>query len=554
VKRQRGGSKTRMPRPLTLQEPPFRASLAKKAMSELNIIVHENGARDVRLPLDSAVEGFPPIANPLASFFKGALERVFSFPALLASALVGSVFFAARVFRVDPDLWWHIKVGEAILTTHRWPMTDPYSFTVTGQPWLAYEWLGDVLLAAVSRSGGVRGLEVLLIALGSAIVVGLYALATIRCGNSKAGFAACVLLSVLAGVSFSLRPQMLGYLFLVLALIALERFRQGRRGYIWVLPPLMVLWVNTHGSWIIGLMAIFTYWISGLAGFRVGDLQARCWSADERRHISFSFLLCLAALMATPYGTRVAASPFEFAFSLPLNVKYIEEWQPMAFNLVSGKLFLAVLLAVILAQVTLRLTWRLEELTLFLFGTSMACLHVRFLLVFVPFAAPILGVILARRMPAYDRAKDRFLLNAVLMACLIAAMCHYFPSRGNLEDKVAQHFPVGAVEYLQRHPVPGPMFNNYNFGGYLVWSRGPEQKVFIDGRGDVYERGGVLADYVHIADLKPGAFAVLRGYGIQSCLLKHDEALATVLSASPDWRRVYSDNLAAIFIRTRPWN
>jgi hypothetical protein len=522
-------------------------------MSELNIKAHANIAQSVRrftscFPL---AENTLDLAKPSTSAAR-IFECVFSFPTLLASLLVGAVFVAARVFRVDPDLWWHIKVGETILATHHWPTTDPYSFTAAGQPWLAYEWLGDVILGAVSRIGGAQGLEGLLIALGAAIVLALYALATIRCGNSKAGFATCVFLSLLAGVSFSLRPQMLGYLFLILALIVLERFRQGKRGSIWLLPPLMILWVNTHGSWVIGLVAILVYWVSGLAGFRFGNLEARRWTPDERKSISLSFLLCLLALVVTPYGTRIAASPFEFAFSLPLNVKYIQEWQPMAFDLVSGKLFLTLLLGLILVQIIMRLSWRLEELALVLFGTAMACLHVRFLLVFVPFVTPILAVIVARWMPAYDRSKDKFLLNAVLMVCVLAAMIHYFPSRANLNAKVANHFPVGAVDYLQSHAVPDPTFNNYNFGGYLVWSRGPAHKVFIDGRGDVYERGGVLEDYVHIADLKPGALAVLHGYGIQSCLLERDEPLATVLYASPNWRRVYVDNLAAIFVRTKP--
>src|ERR1700760_4005608 len=75
------------------------------------------------------------------------LQAVFSFPAMLGVALVGRVFYEARVFFVDPDLWWHIKVGQDILATHRWPTVDPYSFTAAGQPWIAYEWLGDVLLA-----------------------------------------------------------------------------------------------------------------------------------------------------------------------------------------------------------------------------------------------------------------------------------------------------------------------------------------------------------------------------------------------------------------------
>jgi len=94
------------------------------------------------------------------------------------------------------------------------------------------------------------------------------------------------------------------------------------------------------------------------------------------------------------------------------------------------------------------------------------------------------------------------------------------------------------------------MFNSYWFGGYLVLSRSSGHKVFIDGRGDVYERGGVLADYMHVSYLKPGALAVLDGYGVRSCLLEPDAALATALSISPEWKRVYVDGVSAVFVRT----
>ena len=103
------------------------------------------------------------------------------------------------------------------------------------------------------------------------------------------------------------------------------------------------------------------------------------------------FLLSLIALMITPYGTRLAVYPFDMAFSQPLNVANIQEWQSMPFNLPGGKLFLALVLAVVIAQVTLRPKWRPDEFALFLIGTAMACLHLRFILVFVPFCAPILN-------------------------------------------------------------------------------------------------------------------------------------------------------------------
>jgi hypothetical protein len=470
---------------------------------------------------------------------------------MLASLLVGGVFFTSRGFRVDPDLWWHIKVGEAILTTHSWPTTDPYSFTVSGQPWFAYEWLGDTVLALANRLGHVSGLEILLIALGSAIMLALYGLATASSGNSKAGFAASSVLLALATVSFSLRPQMLGYLFLILTLLALQRFRHGKSGTLWFVPMIMLVWVNTHGSWVIGLGAVLIYWLSGLVEFRAGGLEAKRWTESERIKIAGVFLLSLAVLPITPYGTRIAASPFEFAFSLPLNVTSINEWQSMSFEMVGGKIFLGLLLAVILSLVIYPVRWRLEELALFLFGTLMACLHVRFLLIFVPFFAPVLAAIIARWTPVYDYKKDKLALNAVLMAAVAATIVHFFPTHAELQQSVAKNFPLAAVDYLRLGSVPEPMYDTYGFGGYLVWSRGPEHKVFIDGRGDVYERGGVLGDYLHISRIKPGALSVLDGYGIQSCLIERDEPLATLLSASPNWHRTYVDGLSAIFVRER---
>jgi hypothetical protein len=477
------------------------------------------------------------------------LQRAFCFPAMLGALLVTGVYVARRGFDVDPDLWWHIKIGEGILATHHWPTSDFFSFTASGQPWIAAEWLGEVLFAAVARVGGLRGLEALLIILGATVMLALYAFATLRSGNSKAGFVTSAVLLVLAAANFNLRPQMLGYLFLVLTLIALERFRQGRPRALWFLPLLFLVWVNTHPSWEIGLGTMFVYWMSGLREIRLGGIDIRCWKPAERVRLSLAFLLCTAVLPITPYGARLAAFPFQFISSLPGNLANIIEWQPMPFNQSGPKLFLALILGLFAMQIAFRLTWRLEELALFFFGTAMACLHARFLLIFVPFFTPLFATILARWLPKYNRKKDQYLLNALLMFSMLAGMVRYFPSQAGIEESVASHFPVGAVQYLSRHPIPGPMFNAYNFGGYLVWATAPEHKVFIDGRGELFEPGGVFADYMHITLLKPGALSVLRAYGVQACLLDREQPLTTVLAALPDWQRVYSDQDSVLFVR-----
>lgn len=490
--------------------------------------------------------GALPGGKPAGSWAVEALKWAFSFPAMLGTFVVGAAFYCGRAFVVDPDLWWHAKTGQTILATHHWPTTDPFSFTVHGAPWMAYEWGGEVLIGWASRIGGVRALDFLLIGLSAAIMVALYVLGTIRSGKSKAGFLAALALLPLANPSFTLRPQMAGYLFLVLTLIALELFRQGKRWAVWFLPAMMLAWVNTHGSFIIGLGTILLYWICGLAEFRRGGVAAKRWSAKERRSLGMVFLLCLAVLPITPYGTRLAVYPFSMAFSQPLNVATILEWQSMPFNLLGGKIFLGIVLGIFAAQAAFGLEWRIEEFLLFIFGTAMACLHIRFILLFVPFVAPLLAVVVARWMDSYKRAKDQYALNAVIMAGLLATMVHYSPTRASLDAIVATDFPVHAVEYLREHPVAGPMLDSYGFGGYLV---GAGYQTFIDGRGDLFERGGVLGDWTQLASLKPGGLDVLRRYRIQACLLKRDEPLSVALTASPEWRRVYLDDVAALYVR-----
>jgi len=112
----------------------------------------------------------------------------------------------------------------------------------------------------------------------------------------------------------------------------------------------------------------------------------------------------------------------------------------------------------------------------------------------------------------------------------------------------AEKYPREALAYLRAHPVRGPMLNEYGWGGYLIWASGPEHKVFIDGRADIYEYAGVLSDYMRITLMDPEALRLLRKYGIETCLVTRKAPLATLLSALPDWERIYSDELAALYV------
>jgi len=475
-----------------------------------------------------------------------SLKRIVSFPTMLGVFLIGWTFSATRIFHVDPDVWWHIKVGQDILRTHHWPTSDSYSFTVSGAPWIAYEWLGEVTLARVVKLGGNMGLFALLTVTAAAAILALYYYGALRSGKCKAGFVPPALMWSLVLLTFNLRPQMFAYLFLLWVLIVLEWFRRGVSWPLWTLPLVFLLWVNTHGTFVVGIGVLVVYLFAGLKGFRLGNVEGIAWSRKQRIQLELTLLLSLAVLPLTPYGTELAAYPFDLMFNQPLVQSSIIEWQQMPFNEQFGKFFLGVIVAAVALQILFRFTWRLEELLLAMGGAALACLHARMLLLFVPFFAPIFATMIARLLPPYQRAKDQYVLNAALMCCVIGAMIHYLPSRDSLQKKVEKDFPVRAVAYWDQHSVPGPMLNDYYFGGYLI---GTGHRVFIDGRADIYERSGVLGDIIALTQMRTGPLAFLDRQGIASCMLQTDEPLAVVLAASPKWKRVYRDDTAVIFVR-----
>ncbi len=461
------------------------------------------------------------------------------------------MFGLARLNLPDPDAWSHLATGEHILATGTWPTTDSYSFTAHGSDWIEYEWLSQVVMALAARTAGLRGLAALVIGFAITVMLLLYYYAYLRSGNAKAAFAACALLLPAAAGFFRLRPQLLGYSFLLITLICLEHFRQGRRKAVWILPGLFLLWVNTHATFVFGLMAMGLYWVSGLASFRVGGLRAERWTAVQRRHLAVVSLLCLLALTVTPYGTRLAASPLLVILHSPIGLTRITEYQPISAYAPLLKLFLGLLLALLLAQVLFRPTYRPEEMGLLLLAAYLASAHTRFLLLFVLILTPLLAALLARWIPAYQAAKERYALNTALIVLVAVGLVKSFPSNQELHGAIGEYYPQRAVEYLRQNPVAGPMFNEYGWGGYVIWSLGGGQKVFIDGRSQLYEENGVFADYLRITHLDRETLVLLRKYGIEACLIERKTALATFLRALPDWEPVYEDPLSILFVHKK---
>jgi hypothetical protein len=493
------------------------------------------------------------------------MMQAISFPALLGVLLLAcwlvpaslrirdvvshaAGFSSTAIF--EGDVWWHLATGERILSTHKWPTTDPFSFTAGGNDWIAFEWLGDLTLAVAKRWGGMRGLTVLFAGVSSAIMLLIWYCAYLRSSNSKAAFAAVMLVLPLAILPLTLRPQLFGYLFLMLILAWLERFRQGRQKALWMLPVLFLAWVNVHGSFMVGLAVLGAYWAGGLIEMRAGGLEAYRWTPKQRKHLALVSLVSMLVLPLTPYGTRVAGNPLAVALLQPHVAADVQEWQPLTFTEPYGKYLVFLLLLFLLAVVLARPTFRVEEFGLLLCASFLTFAHVRFVLFLAPILALVLSSMLTRWVPGYEPAKDKYILNGVLIAVVSLTLIRTFPSKHDVDILVEHQFPKLAVEYLQQHPeIAGPTFNDDRWGGYIMSTLGPSRKVFIDGRFDLYDYAGVITDYGEIITASPRTEFLLDKYGVRACLIQRDSVLAKSLAGSPGWHRIYEDDLSTIIVR-----
>jgi hypothetical protein len=434
----------------------------------------------------------------------------------------------------DPDMLWHIRTGQDILATDRFPMVDSYSWTMAGQPWIAKEWLSQVLYALAFQLAGWTGAALLAFFAASTAYAIIFAHVERRAGGLFA-LAAAFAIALAGNFHLLARPHVLAWP--VAALFAaqlLDAAEQGRAPP-WAAALLVALWANLHGSFLFGFI---------LMPFFAWEALARTESSRARlalRWLAFTLACGLAALIH-PYGWGVISAA-RGVLELGPAMSLIVEWRPQNFS-GFGHFEFILLLGVGAALLSgLRLPAPRVALLVALLHSMFA--HVRqetlgLIVIALLLGAPVSDLGGVMRLPREKRP-----LAAFGIAILLAVMAGMAVRQGplTLPEEVA---PQAALDAARAAGASGGVLNEDRFGGFLIDRRVP---TYVDGRAELF--GMMHYDLsLAVAGRKPETLAaLLADPKIGWTLLPSVMPANQVLAASPDWRQVFRDDVATVFVR-----
>ncbi len=457
--------------------------------------------------------------------------------------------------RADPDLWGHLRFGQAILASGHAPTHDPYSYTAAGAPWIDCEWLCEAVMAVAYNHFGIVGLK----AWKLICVAGTLGFMSIGLAETEAALALQFQIMTVAAIGLMLymqfRPQIFTYLMfaILLALLARKWFR--RRGALLAVVPLMALWANLHGGFIIGLATLGAYSL----GAALSD--ARGLGAGIRRGAQLGGLTvaATAATLANPYGIglwRVIAGTLSNSTIrvanedwLPLSRVVAREWHGdlsgVVFLLCTVGLIAATALAVVLAP-------RADDFP-FVVIAAVMCVAAITAARNLPLAIIACVAPLARRLALLKRQSEATVMTRSAVNPFIAVLMLFFLAAGTgiLSGRLrtAGKYPADAVEFMRRHALQGNILNEFGWGGYLIWHSSPGLKVFIDGRCETFYTSSVINQYIDFHFDLRGAQEVLDEWPHDFVLIPPAAPAYNLMATESGWRLIYRDATSALFAR-----
>ncbi len=459
-------------------------------------------------------------------------------PWVVGLALYAALLVAGPRLLGDPDSYSHVEVGRWIIAHGSLPASDPFSFSKHGAPWIPFEWLSEVIYAAVYALAGWPGV-VALAAAAIALAFGLLTSFLLRELSPSLTLLMVIAAVILVAPHMLARPHVLVLPLMVTWAAALVRcMDRGTPPPYWALP-LLVLWTNLHGSVVLAL---------GLIGPAVLEALLREprseWPRVLLRWLPFS-LLALAASCLTPHGPEPLLMPLT-TLGLGPALAWISEWRPQDFGRIGG--FELLLLGGIFA-LTRGITLPVVRALVLIGLLHFALAQMRNADLLAMLAPLYLAAPLGRTFggpAADDAAVPSRGLNLAAFGILVAISGWALARDIRPAPIITPEAAIARADLAKAERV----LNDYGFGGYLIFAGIP---TFIDGRGELY--GGPFIDRYNraLALIDLGDFLkLLDEYKIGATLLAPNTPAVAMLDRLPEWQRVYGDDVAIVHKRRDP--
>ncbi|MGA8216801.1 MAG: hypothetical protein WB799_24660 [Candidatus Sulfotelmatobacter sp.] len=526
---------------------------------------------------------------------------------LIFTALLGLLAFTTLSVRLlgDAGIGWHIRTGQMILATHAIPRVDPFSSTTssitTGHSWFAWEWLYDLLVGWLEGTAGLNG-----VVLFTALVIAMVFAWTFRLllGRGTNVLVALILVLLAASaamIHFLARPHVVSWLFNLAWFWILESSEKSRfasdsnsnssatseanprRGWmLWLLPLLMLVWVNLHGGFLVGFVLMAIYWCSSvwqwlrLKEDRFDDVLRKIEAGRRVQVLTLTGILSGLATLVNPYGFQLHVHIYRYLSNRFL-MDHIDEFQSPNFHYVAQKCFAGLLLLTLVALVTRKRETSqasISQVLVVLFAVYAGLYASRnipvsallLILVIGPWLSEAMERFEDRRLAVQGLASTRFLqrmkaiefsLRGHLWPIVAIGLSYWIAAHGGklgartLMDAHfdGKRFPVAAVNYLKERDVPGPVVSPDSWGGYLIYRFYPERKVVVDDRHDFYGEE-FLKSYLKMVHVEPRWQDFLRQSAAHCVVVPKDSALANILAETAAWKAIYRDDVAVVFVPT----
>jgi hypothetical protein len=495
----------------------------------------------------------------------------------LEDILFLTLFFAVimlgpRLMNMDGDLGRHLTIGKFIVENRTIPTRDIFSHTMQGSPLTPHEWLAQVTFALTYQTAGLNGVVIFCALLISITFTLVYRQCLTRSKMLLVSLGMTVIGAAAASIHWLARPHLFTMLFTVIWIGELEKWRTTGKWRMWILPILMLAWVNFHGAFIVGILIWLIYFLDHL--YTKQNLSSskneqssqpnerKKSNLQTRNFLIVGFVVILLTFL-NPAGWRIWETTFGFLQNQYL-VSHTIEYQSPNFQEINAWPFLGMIWLSILMLSLHRRELSLAVVLLLTFWTVFGLVSARNIAVYAVVAAPLLAGIgatilldtyFARNIINFDRKLriiDRNLIGylwSLVGVFVIAGLVigGFTLDTSGLGNRFSENvFPVEAVDWILEQPEQGRVFNYFPWGGYLLYRAWPQQEVFIDGQTDFYGED-LTRQYEKVIVLEDGWQEVLEKYEVDWVIMPVDSDLALELNHHPSWERRYVDQTAAVY-------